>query len=132
MLARGHFSVLAASTPTLKLGVYYGTDANVFGNDTQIGALTPVGTAASGATNQFFQLDFSIVCFSNIAMNGQGTYTFQNNATATTTMAIFNVLSTTNSTVTSTTAKNLYIFPTWSANQASNTATLDQLIVTGN
>jgi hypothetical protein len=47
-------------------------------------------------------------------------------------MLSLNMLSTANSIVASTTAKNLYLFPQWSASSASNTATMDQLIVTGN
>jgi hypothetical protein len=114
------------------MGVYYGTNSTTFGSDTQIGALTPAPASASGASNQFWALDFTITCFDTTHMMGEGTYTFQNNTTATTSMLVLNVLSTSSTAVTTNSAKALYIFPTWSANSSSNTVTLDQLAITGN
>ena len=130
--ARGHYSVAAATTPTLQMGVYYGTNSTTRGSNTQIGASTPAPASASGASNQFWALDYTITCFDSTSMMGEGIYTFQNNTTATTSMLVLNVLSTSATSVSTTTAKALYLFPTWSASSASNTVTLDQLVITGN
>jgi hypothetical protein len=114
------------------MGVYYGTNTTTAGSDTQIGASTPAPASASGASNQFWALDYTITCFDATHMMGEGTYTFQNNTTATTSMLVLNVLSTASTSVTTTSAKALYIFPTWSASSASNTVTCDQMVITGN
>lgn len=131
--ASGVFSNAAATTPGLALGVYYGTDASVRGNDALIGTVSPslVPTSA-GLTNAGWRLEFTIICFSTTSMNGQGRFMITSNATAGSINAVTAIMGTNaNSTVTSTSNKNLYLFPTWSAASASNTITLQQLIVTG-
>ncbi|HSX18344.1 MAG TPA: carbohydrate binding domain-containing protein [Candidatus Saccharimonadales bacterium] len=130
IMAKGHWS--NTNTPTLGMSVYYGTDATTRGNDTKIGVDTPAIAGANGASNQLWSLDFTIICFSTTSMNGQGIYNYQTTAASTTSLGSFPVVSTTSTTVTSTTAKNLYIYPTWGASASQNTVTLDQLIVTGN
>lgn len=131
--ASGVFSNVAATTPGLALGVYYGTDASVRGNNTLIGttsaSLVPVTT---GLTNAGWRLEFTIICFSTTSMNGQGRFMMTSNATAGSINAVTSMMGTnTSTTVSSTTNKNIYIFPTWSASNASNTITVQQLIVTG-
>lgn len=131
--ASGVYSNAAATTPGLAFGVYYGTDASVRGNNTLIGtasaSLVPV---TAGLTNAGWRLEFTIICFSATSMNGQGYASIASNATAGSINAVTSMMGTSASTaVTSTTNKNLYIFPTWSASSASNTITLQQLVVTG-
>lgn len=131
--ASGVFSNAAATTPGLSLGVYYGTDASVRGNDTLIGAASAsLVPATAGLTNAGWRLEYTIICFSTTSMNGQGRFMITSNATAGSINTVTSMMgSSTSTTVSSTSNKNLYIFPTWSASSASNSITVHQLIVTG-
>lgn len=132
VVANGTYSNASATVATLAFGVYYGTDATVRGNNTLIGAtsgaLTPVTT---GMTNVGWSVDFYITCFSTTSMNGQGFASITTNNTAgSVASGIARMYSSTNTTVTSTSNKNLYIFPTWGTSNGANTILVQQLIVT--
>lgn len=131
--ASGVYSNAAATTPGLSLGVYYGTDASVRANDVLIGTASPsLVPVTAGLSNAGWRLDFTIICNSTTVMNGQGRFMITSNATAGSINAVTAIMGTTGtSSVTTTTNKNLYIFPTWSAASASNSITVQQLIVTG-
>ena len=126
--------VLSTTTtgPTLSFGVYYGTDAAVKTNDVLIGVATPTTPALTASlSNVGWQLDYYITCYSTTSMNGQGWIDIQNSNTAATAPLHYRMYTTTSTTVVSTSAKNLYIFPAWGTSNASNTATIEQLTVTG-
>jgi hypothetical protein len=124
----------SSGTPTIAIGVYYGIDPNTKTNDTPIGTSTASATLANNLSNVGWSLDYTIICYSTTAMSGQGVLTYANSNTAST--AGISILqtqtSTAGTTVASTTAKNLYLFPAYAANQSGNTSQLMQLIVTGN
>jgi len=125
--AHGYFSSQATST-NLQFGVYYGTDNSVAANDTLIGTLTP-SLAVSSASNNYFGLDFDVTCFSTTSMQADGLANVQVGAAASGVTGV-PISSTSPTTVVSTSAKNLYIFPVWSAASASDTAKITQFIVT--
>ncbi len=125
----GHFSVNSGTTQTLTMGVYYGTNTTTRGSDVLIGVVSPAPASATSASNNFFRIEFKITCFDSTHMLGEGVYTFQNNATTTTSMLTLNMLATASTSVTTTSTKSLYLFPTWQNNNANNTVTLDQWVV---
>ena len=125
----GYFST-GATAAGLQFGIYYGTDPTIATNDTQIGSLTP-SVSTTSANNYYFQINYAVVCFSTSSMEAEGTLTIQTSASTSTSMQILPVASTSTTTITSNTAKNLYIFPIWSAASTSNTTTATQMIVNG-
>ncbi len=126
--AAGYFSSLSTASQ-LQFGVYYGTDASVASNDTLIGSLSPAESVAS-ASNNYFQMNFNIVCFSTTTMQAEGNLNLQiGGAAAGATVVPMN--STGGTTVVSTSTKNLYIFPIWDTASSSNTATITQYEVSG-
>jgi hypothetical protein len=121
--ANGYFSSQASAT-NIQFGVYYGTDASVAANDVLIGSVSPAVSVTS-ASNNYFQMNMDINCFSTTSMQAGGDLSIQTGAAATGLTAL--PMNATNAaTVVSTSTKNLYIFPIWSAASASNTATLAQ------
>ncbi len=130
--ARGHYGTTSA--PTLQMEVRYGTNTTRT-SDTLIGAASPTATAGSTISNAQWIIDYKIVCFSTTSMDGQGLFYLQTVTTTTATgqFGVFNMVSTASTTgLTTSSAANLYLFPVWSANSASNTITTDQYVVTGN
>ena len=121
--AAGYFSS-QVSASNLQFGVYYGTDGSVAANDTLIGSLTPA-VSVSSASNNYFQMDFNIHCFSTSSMQAEGTVNIQVGSAAAGMTAV-PMNATTGTTVVSSSAKNLYIFPIWDAASASNTSTITQ------
>jgi hypothetical protein len=131
--ARGTYSTGATTVPTLAFGIYYGTDASTRGNDVQIGSSTPTtATLANNLTNNAWILDYTVICASTTSMNAQGTLILQTSNTTNTTNLVLTAPATANTTgLTTTSAKNFYIYPTWGASLAGNTITAQQVIITG-
>ena len=124
--AKGVYSTTA--TPTLQFGIYYGTDPTVRANNVLVGTVSGTITTGTGAANLGWGVDSNVVCFTTTSMNGQGNAMVATSATATNTGLIYTNASTA---VVTTTAKNFYIFPTWSASSVSNTITAQQMIISG-
>jgi hypothetical protein len=124
--ATGYFS--SAATPAnLQFGVYYGTSSSSAASNTQIGTL-PTAQTVTSASNNYFQLSYNIICFSTTSMQGEGTMTIQT-STSGSSMSVIPMNSTTATTVVSSSAKNLYIFPIWDTASTSNSATITQYTV---
>jgi hypothetical protein len=128
LLAAGYFSSVA--TPSnLQFGVYYGTDSSVAANDTLLGTLPPTASVTS-ASNNYFQMNFNIICFSTSSMQSNGILNIQTGA-SNAGMTALPMNSTSGTSVSSNTAKNLYVFPIWDTASSSNTATMTQFTVNG-
>jgi len=126
LIANGYFS--SQSSPSqIQFGLYYGTDSATASNDTLLGSLSPAESVTS-ASNNFFQMNFNLICFSTSSMQVAGTLNLQT-GTAAAGMTAVPMASTSATTVSSGSAKNLYIFPIWDTATTSNTATMTQLIV---
>jgi hypothetical protein len=124
--ASGYYSSLAAAG-NLQFGVYYGLDPSVASNDVLIGSLPPT-VSVSSASNNYFQLDFTVNCFSTSSMQGDGQLNIQLGAAGSGLTAV--PLNATSGTTVSTSAdKSLYIFPIWGTASTSNTATITQFNV---
>jgi hypothetical protein len=122
----GYFS--SQSSPSnLRLGVYYGTDSNTAANDTLLGTLTPAA-AVTSASNNYFQTNFTISCFSTSTMQTSGTLNIQTGSSGAGLLTL-PMGSATGTTVVTSSTKNLYIFPVWDTANTGNTATLSQLTV---
>lgn len=118
------------TAPTLSWGFYYGTSTTK-ASDAIIGAASPASSVtATSQTVAPWRIDATIICFSTTSMNLTGTVTTQINATATTTNLMNSFAATTTTGLTTTTAKNLYLFPAFGTANASNTVTVHQFIVT--
>jgi hypothetical protein len=124
--AEGVFSSQASAT-NLQFGIYYGTDGSVAANDVLLGALSPAVSVTS-ASNNYFDMDFNVTCFSPTSMQSGGVLNLQVGAAASG-LTPLPVNSATAATVVSSSTKNLYIFPVWSAASASNTAQITQFHV---
>lgn len=124
LYASGAFSS-QSSASNLQFGIYYGTDSTTASNDTLLGTLTPAATVTS-ASNNYFQMNAHITCFSTTTMQIGGLMSIQTGSSASG-MLMLPMGSPTGTTVVSSSAKNLYIFPVWDVASASNTATLSQL-----
>ena len=126
LIANGYFS--SQSSPSnIQFGLYYGTDSSTASNDTLLGSLSPAESVTS-ASNNFFQMNFNLICFSTSSMQVAGTLNLQTGTSAAGMTAV-PMASTSATTVASGSAKNLYIFPIWDTATTSNTATMTQLIV---
>jgi hypothetical protein len=126
LIANGYFS--SQSSPSqIQFGLYYGTDSSTAGNDTLLGSLSPAESVTS-ASNNFFQMNFNLICFSTSSMQVAGTLNLQTGTSAAGMTAV-PMASTSATTVSSGSAKNLYVFPIWDTATTSNTATMTQLIV---
>ncbi|HSX36516.1 MAG TPA: hypothetical protein VLG13_00105, partial [Patescibacteria group bacterium] len=126
LVANGYFSS-QSSASQLQFGLYYGTDSATAGNDTLLGSLSPAESVTS-ASNNFFQMNFNLICFSTSSMQVAGTLNLQIGTSAAGMTAV-PMASTSATTVSSGSAKNLYVFPIWDTASTSNTATMTQLIV---
>ena len=128
ILSDGYYSTGATSS-SLQFGVYYGTSATSAASDTLIGTLTPTTTTTS-VTNDYFQMDYNLVCFSTSSIEAEGTLNIQTGA-STASMTVLPIASTSATTVVTNVANNLYIFPIWSSASTSNTVTVTQMVVSG-
>ncbi len=128
ILSDGYYSTGATSS-SLQFGVYYGTSATSASSDTLIGTLTPSATTTS-VTNDYFQMDYNLVCFSTSSIEAEGTLNVQTGI-STNSMTVLPIASTTATTVVTNVANNLYIFPIWSSASTSNTVTVTQMVVSG-
>lgn len=126
VFAAGYFSSQASSS-NLQLGVYYGTDSNTAANNTLLGSLTPA-TAVTSANNNYFQMNFTINCFSTSTMQSNGTLNIQTGSSGAGLLTL-PVGSPTGTTVVTSSTKNLYLFPSWDTANTNNTATLTQFTV---
>jgi hypothetical protein len=125
--AEGVFS--STGSPNLQFGVYYGGDPSVAANDVLLGTLSPAASVTS-ASNNYFNMVFNVTCFSTTSMQTGGVLNLQV-GTAASGLTPLPMNAATAATVTNgPTAKNLYIFPIWSAASASNTAQITQFTVT--
>lgn len=127
VMASGYFSSQATAS-NLQFGIYYGTDNATASNDTLLGSLTPAASVSS-ASNNYFQMNFNIICFSTTTMQTGGIFSIQTGSSSSGLTIL--PISTTSSgtTVVSSSAKNIYVFPVWGTASTSNTATLTQLTV---
>ncbi len=142
IIARGVYNTAASTTPTIAMGLYYGTNASTRGSDTQLGVTTQTSSNLSNSlVNAAWQADFTIICFStsggSSTINAQGSVVLElvngSGAAATTVSqeTLYAPTTTNQTSVTTSSANNLYLFPTLVSN-ANNNMTLEQLIVTGN
>jgi len=122
----GYFSS-QSSASNLQFGVYYGTDGSTAANDTLLGSLTPAASVTS-ANNNYFQTNFAITCFSTSTMQSGGTLNIQTGSSGAGLLTL-PMGSMSGTTVVTSSAKNLYIFPIWDAATTANTAMLSQLTV---
>ncbi len=128
IIATGVYSSTATS-PTLALSVYLGTNA-AKASDTLLGAAGTAATAgaATAQTNDGWSLDVYLYCVSSTSVWVQGgTELLTSTAGAT----FRSQISATAATTITNTTQNLYIFPAWSANSATNTITCDEFIIQG-
>ena len=126
---KGVYSVASGTTPTIALGVYYGTSATK-ASDNLIGVASPAFTTGSGVSNLGWSLDYQIVCYAaGTSVMGEGESQWATSTTATTPGWMYTQTATT---FTPTSAENIYVFPAWSASSASNTITADTISITGN
>jgi hypothetical protein len=132
IIARGIYGVQNVAAQTFALGVYYGTDSSTKTNDTLLGTSTTT-TSVTNLTNNGWKLDTTIICYDTTHMQAEGDFTYSlSNTAATAAQTILQAdTATTGTTVTSTSAKNIYLFPAFGASNSANTATLQQIIVTG-
>ncbi len=128
ILSDGYYSTGATSS-SLQFGVYYGTSSTSAASDTLIGTLTPTTTTTS-VTNDYFQMDYNLVCFSTSSIEAEGTLNIQTGV-STASMTVLPIASTSATTVVTNVANNLYIFPIWSSASTSNTVTVTQMVVSG-
>ncbi len=114
-------------------GIYLGTNATTKTSDTLIGGATPVSaTIGISQSNALWQIDFTMICNSTTSITGEGNFSFVASKTTTTSETILPMSSATATTgLTTTSSKNIYIFPAWGTSNAANTTTLEQLVVTG-
>lgn len=127
--SNGYYSSGTGGT-NLQFGIYYGTSASSASSDTQIGSLTPA-IATTSAANYYFQINYNIICFSTSSMEAEGTISAQDNSSNSASLLLLPIASTSSTTVSTSSANNLYIFPIWGTASTSNTATLTQMIVNG-
>lgn len=116
-----------ASASNVQFGLYYGTDSSTPANDTLLGNLTPT-TSVTAASNNAFQINSSITCFSTSAMQSNGTLNIQTGSSGAGLLTL-PMGSASGTTVVTSSTKNLYIFPIWDVASTSNTATLTQFTV---
>ena len=128
IVSDGYYST-GTTASSLQLGLYYGTSSTAASSDTLIGTLSP-SVSTTSATNYYFQLNYDVVCFSTSSMQAEGTLSIQNSASSSG-MLVLPIATTTATTVATSSANNLYIFPIWSLASSSNSATLTQMIVNG-
>lgn len=134
VIAKGVWSTgNGANASSIQFGLFYGVDGTTRGNDTQVGSSTQVSAVVTAGSNFSWKTDFTVICFDTTHMMVEWEEALQDAALSTTVVDKLWTSNTTASTaVVSTSAKNLYIFPTYSASQAADTSQLQQLIVTGN
>lgn len=123
--AAGYFS--STGSPNLQFGVYYGTDSTTASNDVLLGSLSPA-TSVTSASNNYFDIDFNITCYSPSAMQTSGTLNLNVSGSNLTSLPL-STYAAGGTTVSSGSNKNLYIFPIWDTASAFNTARLTQLTV---
>lgn len=127
LLTNGYYST-GTTSASLQFGLYYGTSATSASSDTLLGVLSPA-VSTTGANNYYFQLNDDLICFSTSSIQAEGTLTIQDTASNTSSMLVLPVASTTTSTVSTSTANSLYLFPIWGGASTSNTATITQFVV---
>ena len=125
IIANGIYST--TGTPTLALSVYIGTNA-AKASDTLLGAAATAATAATTLTNLGWSLNVYLYCVSTTSMWVEGGTEILTTAAG---AEVLSQISATAATTVTNTLQNLYIFPAWSANSASNTITAEQFIVEG-
>jgi len=133
IIARGVYGLQNVASQTFALGVYYGTDGTTKTNDVLLGTSTST-TSLTNLTNNGWKLDTTIICYDTTHMQTEGDFTYSvSNTAATDAQTVLQTdTATTGTSVTTTSIKNIYLFPAYGASNSANTATLQQLIVTGN
>jgi len=129
VVANGVYSTTASTT--LSMGVYVGTNSTTKTSDTLIGAASGALSSGAAVTNVGWGLDFYISCFTAGAagtVSGQGNFSMGTSATAT--AAGGKMYSSATTTVNTTAAQTIYLFPAFGASAAGNTATVQQFVVT--
>ena len=124
-----------SGTPTLgPWGVYLGSNSSTQTSDTLIGGATPTSTALGTLTNTAWNMTYTIICDSTGAtgtVTGQGTLTFVSSATSSTSETVLPMSNGTTSTINTTIAQTIYLFPGWGTSAAGNNTTVQQFVVTG-
>jgi len=131
IVANGVYSTAASAT--LAMGMYIGTNATTKTSDTLIGTASSALSSGALVTNQPWSIDFTITCFtagSSGTVNGQGRFGMATSAT-TADVAGGRMYTATNTTLNTTTAQTIYLFPAWGTSAAGDTATVEQFVVTG-
>ncbi len=128
VIANGVYSTTASTT--LSMGVYIGTNASTKASDTLVGAASGALSSGAAVTNVGWGVDFYIACFttgSSGTVSGQGNFNMATSATAT--AAGGRMYNSATTTINTTTAQTIYLFPAFGASAAGNTATVQQFIV---
>jgi len=129
VVANGVYSTTAATT--LAMGVYIGTNAATKASDTLIGGASGALTSGVAVTNIGWNVDFYIACFTagtSGTVSGQGNFLMATSTTAN--AAGGKMYSSATTTINTTTAQTIYLFPAFGTSAAGNTATVQQFIVT--
>ena len=113
---------------TLSLGVYWGTSA-AKGSDTLIGVASPNFTTPATSTNLPWSLNYQINCETATTAIGSGIANF-GGTTSTITPEWMNT--STSTTITTTSAENIYVFPAIGTSLAGDTMTANTISITGN
>jgi hypothetical protein len=114
-------------TQTISLGVYWGTNA-AKASDTPIGVASPAYTMGYSATNLPWSLNYQINCLTATTAMGEGIANF-GGTTSTITPEWMNTSTAT--TITTTSAENIYVFPAPSVANAGITITANTISITG-
>ncbi len=129
VIANGVYSTTASTT--LAMGVYLGSNATTKTSDILLGASSGALSSGAAVTNIGWGVDFYVSCFTAGAsgtVSGQGSFSMATSATAN--AAGGRMYSSATTTINTTTAQTLYLFPAFGASAAGNTATVQQFIVT--
>ncbi len=114
-------------TQTVSLSVYWGTNA-AKASDTVIGVASPAYTMGYSATNLPWSLNYQLNCLTATTAIGSGIANF-GGTTSTITPEWMNAASAT--TITTTSAENVYVFPAFSTSNAGITITANTISIRG-
>jgi hypothetical protein len=134
VVAKGVLSTDSVTAPKLGAwGVYIGSNASTKTSDTLIGGASPTSASLSlSLTNTQWSVDYTIICDttgSSGTVTGEGSITFVASSTTTTTETTLPMNASATTTLNTTTPQTIYLFPAWSVSSSTDTATLEQFIV---
>jgi len=127
--------VLSTTTtgPTLGAwGIYMGSNSTTKTSDTLIGGASPTSAALSlSMTNTQWHVDYTIICDTtgtSGTVTGEGSFSYVPSTTTTATETTLPMSASGTTTINTTTAQTIYLFPAWGTSNAANTATDEQFI----